>query len=343
MAGGSQDPDSDASPGSGSQGASSDTGDASVTTSDVASIDSSNETSATCPMNHVCVADVPDGWDGPHLFWEAGLDVDQPECPADTYPMEVLPTIQRGFNVPDESCFCTCLENFTCSGSAVDLTLYEDPPAGAEPCPEPPVFDNPLDRLVQQSPACRTGIPSERTNRWWRAPPAEFLGNCSGTSLLRTASFELQTRFCGGVQDVPGCDVGEVCVPRPLEPFDEQVLCVRRVGETLECPPGYPARHQFHQGLIDSRRCSDCGCLAEGDCSGTVQLFAADGCAGSTVVNFEADGECQQVPIFVRSARWLPGSANVQCVADPESPPTLEGMGIAAPTDPVTVCCTLPV
>ncbi len=108
--------------------------------------------------------------------------------------------------------------------------------------------------------------------------------------------------------------------------------CIWQEGD-VDCDvPGFSERTVLHTGIIDDRDCSLCTCDdPSGSCNADVTYRASDTCGLANVGSGQA-GDC----IDVEFAR----GANVQffdtfaCGAS-----TVEAVGEAEPTGPITTCC----
>src|ERR1019366_9094755 len=101
-------------------------------------------------------------------------------------------------------------------------------------------------------------------------------------------SWGLAERGCtySGKSDMPGgCAATAQCVAKPSAPYGGP--CVYQAGD-LKCPSGYPTKHLYYKGTVDSRDCTACTCGAPsgGSCTGSISLYSGPSCGGSLLNSF---------------------------------------------------------
>jgi hypothetical protein len=137
-----------------------------------------------------------------------------------------------------------------------------------------------------------------------------------------------------------GCDVDEVCAPKPDAPL-VPVPCIEQEG-SVDCPTSYPDRSVFHEGFSDTRSCASSGCtcgVAAGQvCETQVALYGTDDCSGQAEGAYPLDGTCHPTGFAVgqvHSGRLVGGPAGGSCPMG--GSPTISGE--ATTLNPHTVCC----
>jgi hypothetical protein len=137
-----------------------------------------------------------------------------------------------------------------------------------------------------------------------------------------------------------GCNVGQVCLPKPDALFGSGV-CIAKDGEN-SCPPGaYTSQHVFYTEAADTRDCTGCSCSAPsgGTCPTTVSLYAdltQDTCT-MKVAEVPA-GSCVALgnnPTVAGRSASAPGApTGATCIASTATP-----KGDAKGVNPRTFCC----
>jgi len=157
-----------------------------------------------------------------------------------------------------------------------------------------------------------------------------------GVPTLPPVTWSEQARICSGAVLGGGCGTGEVCAPRPTDPF-EAAHCIVRTGN-VNCPTGpYSVKTLVYTGIDDTRDCSSCSCEDPTgmSCSGTSEIYPQPGCADTPTIQPHNGTTCamhgtSRSLIFHVSS----GPGVGQC-----SPLGGNATGFAFQTDQVTVCC----
>jgi hypothetical protein len=271
----------------------------------------------------VCVAAAPDGWSGPAAVVADTPDVPEPGCPA---PFPVAQTVAFDELVaPPADCTCDCGSPAT---PICEAEIVVDNSAGC---------GSPTDSWTLTG-SCQTDVDAPG-NQYWRATAGPLTGTCTPQSSeeLVDPEFGQRQTLCAAEQASGACSGADVCAPIPIAPFTADELCIWAAGD-LECPAdlGYDARRLLFREFTDTRRCSECDCSLEGECTGNVYLFGAEGCfdsdflAGTLTIN----GACLQVISAVSEADRNLWDIDASCVEVGGAP---EGAAVGA--DPVTLCC----
>lgn len=278
-----------------------------------------------CPSGHACVEEAPAGWTGPVSV--ARTMAGRPMCEGD-FP-DVSLTAFADLVAPPATCECACDEPSGLACAFPTLQYF----SVSTTCSGSPNSS----WVIDSSCELVSGAPAEH----WRVPsPAVTEGQCSPqvvTDTVMPAEWGATLTACGGTFDATGCEQGALCVRMPAEPFASEV-CIWREGD-VDCPAGsYVDRSVYYTDFSDTRDCSACGCgAAQGQCVGRVRAFQDQTC--TTPINtFTANGMCFQGynTIGVGSARWevTPADITASC-----APTGGDSVGLAAPTEPRTLCC----
>lgn len=281
---------------------------------------------ASCPSSHACVA-VPEGWSGPVLWRESFDPSEDLECP-DAYPL--LEAVGgANLDAPAAECGCECGEA-TGTSCALATTLHywgTDPTCSTgTPVQSYNLFTTVCNDLHATLPA----------NSYFQVVPVEVEGgSCVGqqSAEIEDAVFGKLGSTCGGAEMLEGCDGGEVCAPRA----SGDALCVWQDGDS-DCPDGYDDdRTVVHRTIDDTRSCNECTCGEPRGLCDTASITMFSNVCNPPISSLMATtGECElgSASSVTRSAIFDVGTPNAFCVATPAV-----AVGVATPTDPVTVCC----
>lgn len=280
-----------------------------------------------CPADHRCIAAPPPEWTGPVVLRIDALGAEPPACPSD-YPELVVSGGQEPSDTEfDCECVCGPAESVTCSSAA--LRHYTT--ANCQSAP--------LGTYTIPPPNCVNAFMALPTGSRFVVEPVSVTGGSCNASLneFRGEPFFARTAtVCGGVVDAGTCANEALCVPIPPEPFGT-TTCIVQEGEH-ECPSAYPdASLLYKSDFSDDRRCAGCSCSAPvGTCSGFVQLYPNDTCAGASIATIPATTTCTpgSASYAHEAARWEPSPPSASCL-----PSGGEEMGELTPLGPVTVCC----
>ncbi|WP_434047499.1 MULTISPECIES: hypothetical protein [Sorangium] len=243
----------------------------------------------------VCTTAVPEGWSGYFALFDGAPAMD-PGCPAAFAAGQPF-VGNRGLSAPPARCTCSCgpaqgqrcgdLESIQISVSDAPCgspwvcawDLYRIPGWARDVCAGP-------DGVFGGGAACE---PNDECLATREAHPC--VASVSATPLEATGGscapgpvqVEVATprwtglgRACPAAPPGQGCNLGQVCVPRPGAPF-EGGLCIAKDGDDA-CPPGaYTEKHVFFTEIEDDRGCEDdcaCGEPSSGTCRTTIALYA---------------------------------------------------------------------
>lgn len=351
---GSQDGDT------GTSAANTDVADSSGTTS--GEVDTSGSTGeAACAATHRCVGEIPEGWTGPVALQAVGLN-EVPDCGGDYDDLQ-LDQALGGLTGDDFECGCECsVGNVACEGSARVRVAVPTAVQPGPPCVEFSGAGGVSGSLVTTT--VTAGTPQtygpgvlDYSGAEEHGVEVDMVdvgvgGACTATAseTPTSAAWTERTIACGS-SDVGGaCGDAEVCIPRPLEPYDSDI-CIWADGD-LECPEAYPDRTLRYGDYDDTRDCSACSCGGpDADCSDPSVRVSKEHPTGACETNvfFDApNGGCEFfTPQFDFCASadhfseiaLLPGDLEI----DLDAPCPAQGgnaVGNLTPTDPVTLCCT---
>ena len=252
----------------------------------------------------LCAPYITAGWSAPFIAW-MGAKAAAPPCPV----VNAAAEIYTGFGDPEGSACgaCKCQAPLgsckappavtaaaaSCAGdgSAVAHTSFDPPiswdgtcttanaiPAGKLCGGVPCVQSVTIAPLTLKQGGC---LPIEPTN----VPPPiwkTFVRACALDSFPRT------------------CDAAAgLCAPRP--PNAEFKVCTLRNGNpaTLTCPPTYPDKNVFYDGLAPSCSPCTCGVPTDSTCTGSIWLFENGACGAPPLqaVKINAEGPtCADLP-----------------------------------------------
>ncbi|WP_437916425.1 hypothetical protein WME73_17550 [Sorangium sp. So ce302] len=244
----------------------------------------------------VCTAAVPEGWSGYFALFDGEPAMD-PGCPTE---FAAGPPFvgNRSLSAPPASCTCSCgpAEGQACDPVDGITITVADAPCGSEPhclfplatpgwaaqvCRGPDgVFSDRLTCGPSSNAECSatTGAPCAVSVSV--SPLAASGGECAPSAVQVQRPDPRWTRLgraCAAAEPLGrGCNLGQVCAPKPAAPF-EGGLCIARDGDAA-CPPGpYTERRVFFTDIEDSRGCDDdcaCGAPSGGTCPTTVALYS---------------------------------------------------------------------
>jgi hypothetical protein len=290
--------------------------------------DSTTAAGPACPSTHRCVADVPEGWEGPGMAIWAGSEEDPPECD-DLYPDDGAAGFQD-LVAPQASCGCDCADAV---GAACDTSTTLRYWGTADECNvgSPTQFTL-FGVICNNLPSAFPG------NAYWQVGLIEASGGeCEPIAevMVEDPNWETQVKSCAGAELLDGlCEVGEVCAPEPEVVGAE--LCIWRTGEHA-CPEGYGNPATVYEAVVDARGCQPCSC---GDPVGVcdearVTVFENFNCGVPLANIFAADEECKAgTGVTARAAILDTGDPSTFCAPSDPAP-----VGEATGGDPTTVCC----
>jgi hypothetical protein len=304
-----------------------------------------------------CVTEAPSGWTGYFTLYDGPAAMD-PGCPMD-FPQNSY-TGDGGLNAPPVTCSaCTCSAptGQTCAigpvGMAKGLFISNNNCAAQQTMPSCGYFrDIPADGscfaqlpLPAGSNICADpvnnmcGGGSEPCNVGARVDPATATGgSCTASTQSPTKPPATWTTFghaCGYQGATTGCNVGQVCLPKPAAPYQLGV-CISKPG-TNACPQTFPNQHVYYDSFMDNRDCSACKCSAVigAGCSATVNLYSDAAC--NNLVASVATGTCMDLngnPAI--SGRKATPQFTGSCSADPTGG---QPSGMVVGQNPITYCC----
>lgn len=258
----------------------------SSTTSSTATGSSSSSDGLDCEPDEVCVAAVPDGWDGPFALRTADSPAPDPDCGGD---YSISEDAFGQVLVPGEhTCGCEC--GAATGSSCTNSTVLTNGSNNAQ-C----IFD--LNEWTI-SGSCDND-PSAVGGGFWSAEPFTVTGGSCAPNpsmMVGAASYSTRGVLCSE-PPLPTASCGErgSCAAVPNLPF-ESGLCIVADGD-LECPAEFPGKELFYDGITDNRSCSECTCGSPfGSCTGfSVRLFNQASCGGSPLATISASGVCTEV------------------------------------------------
>jgi predicted small lipoprotein YifL len=309
-----------------------DTQDSDETGSDTDTDDEGVTTSSTgagefCPATHRCVAEVPEGWEGPGTALTAESAAARPACEGPYAEPGAMGF--EGLVAPEATCGCECNEP---TGSECDNSATVRYWGASDTC------DEGASTQVTVFAGVCTNLPSSFPggNNWQIDLVAATGGTCSREELevVEDAAWAQQVVTCGGAEQIGGCASGRTCTPQPEA--EDVPICVWRIGEH-ECPDGWDDARMIYTNVNDTRDCAPCTCSEPMGLCDDVRITMTENfnCNVPIANTFEADGECHAGSgIAVRAAAMATGEANAFC--NPSDPmPVGEAIG----ADPITLCC----
>ena len=277
-----------------------------------------------CRDGAECLA-IPAGWNGPIAAIDALGDAAMPTCEG-AYATAALVGFD-GLAADPAQCECSCAEplDVSCPATA-SLRQYDNnimncaiqQPANIHPigegCSDIPFYDDVSFRL--DVPDLDLAGVSCDPQSAAIVPPTSWTTQVAGCSLAEPPA------LCGG----------GTCVPQTDDPALR--LCVWAEGDVACSGDVFTERQVLHQGVDDSRSCSECECGdPEGSCTASFNLRSGDNCtAGSP--GSAPDGECLPIMTPARSVEMTFDAPAVAC-----APSGGEPGGSATPIDAVTICC----
>jgi hypothetical protein len=174
------------------------------------------------------------------------------------------------------------------------------------------------------------------------APSAVLPGQCvahGGAATPTPVTWEATVLLCGGAEPGQECaDGAGACFPAPDAPFAARV-CVYTEDPDPTCPAGFPDLQRLHQGLSDSRGCTECDCGPEQNavCIGSLLAFGLNQCAtGATAVPTDGATCKSMVGSPFTNLDWTdePRTAGTCPTSGGQPKGELSGEG------DVTLCCT---
>ncbi len=284
----------------------------------------------TCAHN--CVALPPMGWSGPVAVLH-----DAPDDPAATCEgaFDELATIAfASLDAPAATCDCDCDDPEGAACSQVTLENFDNDDVG---CAANPPLDSWTFGL-----SC-SNAPGGAAGSRWRATAEINAGSCDPVETFVVADATWGDRYTScGVEnyETAGCQIGLVCVPTPVAPYDGR-LCVTYDGEQ-ECPQGYgyDERSVYYRDYADDRACESCSCGdVEGECGGSLVLWNPASCSGTPLATLTIGGACvQTLTQGVESGDVMAAGLTPNASADCD-PSDSQATGEAEGIDPVTFCC----
>jgi hypothetical protein len=255
----------------------------------------SGDTACEADGQHVCIAPVPEGWQGPFVLHQAPGGSSLPVCLGaydaliGDYGSELDPS--------ELDCGCSCgpATGIVCSDPGQYCLVNNC----AETC-----FGKPLVTVPQM--AC-TDITWSSLFAQAVFPEPDSPGSSAAATTPTPASpaFLTEWRACAGAQPVAaGCNGDQLCAPSAPSGFD--AICILHSGEVACESPSYPTRHVVHEAFDDTRQCSQCTCgPADSSCGGAIQ-FTFNDCAFSAGEADDCGKMLTDAPPPVTEARYVP-------------------------------------
>ena len=279
-------------------------------------VDVSTTTGASgeCPSTHVCLAQAPEGWQGPVAVQRAAFDRELPkaEPPAcgEAYPTPAAAGFEDLIASP-ATCGCECADpNGVACENSTTLRYW----GASTTC------DSGTPQSVTIFASACNMLPSEFPGggHYTATPLTTVGGACvpSSQASIEPASWTWLSQVCEGatILEEAGCAAGLDCAPLPDSP--DAALCVWQEGEH-ECPTAFEDSRTLYADVDDSRGCETCSCSApNGLCdSAVISLWSGATCLVPAAGVIGANGECDpsNSANTARAASLNGGSPNAFC------------------------------
>ncbi len=210
----------------------------------------------------VCAPDVPASWQPARFVELAGMNTEEPACPAGWgdgmwFGAEPEDTGCTDCGCAPQGGACQAEVTFFASGNCTQPELVSTVPGG---CASPP-----------------SGTSVKSVGVKYKLQP----GDCASTATPKAPTFKQSYFVCRAEAAPAACGA---CVPASTAPFSPRA-CVLRSGASPDdlCPEGYPARYELGTAadLADNRSCVGCSCATPvgGTCqNGSLAMCAATAC-----------------------------------------------------------------
>jgi hypothetical protein len=309
-----------------------------------------------------CVPELAEGWTGYFALFE-GAPGDDPGCSGGFVATDPPPFVGTdGITAPPAACSCSCgpaqgqecgrldsivvtMNDAACgSPSARCVGTLEELPDWDGACKGSGFFPGgALTCGSTASATCSTTTGAPCNVSITVTPLAASGGQCAPSLEVErpNLTWEKLGRACAAAgTQAKGCNVGQVCVPKPSTPFGSGV-CIAKDGDN-PCPAGaYASRHIFYTDAEDTRDCDGCTCSTPsgGTCPTTVSIYSdpsQDTC--TTRVATVPAGSCAPLtdnPTVAGRSASPPGApSGATC-----TPSTATPSGAAKGINPKTFCC----
>ncbi len=271
-----------------------------------------------------CVPAAPTDWQGPVALF-VGTDAAQ-SCAA-AYATAAINGGSAASGAPATCSSCQCTAPSACA-SFLDFRV-----SAANSCGAASACTTPVNAQCTELTSCLTGEPTVSLEA--RLPAGQAGCTASAAApVVPAASWSVRTLACAAPHLGAGCQVSEVCAPRPpATPFLQQ-LCIYKSGD-VACPAEhYTEKRVVATKLSDSRSCAPCSCSVSG-CSYKWQTFDPSDTSCTSPMLTQAGGQCIQISPVSNKLRLGVGISGIpQCAVSGGT-----AQGTVSADDPVTVCC----
>ncbi len=290
---------------------------------------------------------IPAGWSGPLALYTGDYSKSPPAC--DTlYPNAFL-TAYLDPSVP-AGCQCTCggATGVTCGGPQATLYAAASCGSGNAVTLDFSTF-NSGDCVHFTQPADAGAFTSTSANV--TSAVTATGGSCSPNPVVVTKPdpWKLKARGCTPptppTPGASGCTGSSSCVAPAASAFNKGT-CIYKDGD-VACPSPSVFTNKTvvydNTPSSDTRDCSACQCDApSGNCSGKVELWAANGCVGTPDATVTYGGASPQCGPFASTndvfSHFLTDTTQTT-VTCPASPSGGQPTGSVTPANPTTFCC----
>lgn len=308
--------------------------------------DTSGGPSCTAPGLQ-CVPAVPAGWNGP----VTRLDDDDPDIDScgGAYPDSVAGgATDIVAPAPDCDCSCAAPSGGACSPS-IDVRLY-DVTCGTTCNVNYGSCANVTTTLADLGSGTFLDDDWNGIRLWPDAPQVTANPTCEPVSNHVIPELQLShVELCAPAAALEEtCEGDDVCVATPDEPF-AATSCIWTEGAT-QCPAGdYVERDIIYRSVDDTRSCSECSCGGAQNvaCEGQIAVSRSWPNHFELPTMYPADGNCSDR--IAPSGIVILGDVTFAIAYDPPDPTASgcpasggEASGIAAGSQPITLCCLAP-
>jgi hypothetical protein len=230
---------------------------------------------------------------------------------------------------------CTVTQQASCASGTVSVyydTASSRPGTCALPGSVTPLGNSPAG-------ACATDVYKGSYNTYdieYVPPPATGGACTSAGTQSGSVTYAAHDRACAPVSAASAGCVGDACTPSLGGGY---LACIMQAGQAA-CPAG-PLGVQHTVGSGTSLTCSDCGCSATAQCTGTVTLYSDTGCTKNALA-VPADSTCYSIKTLNGGSNYNSAVAAYTYTAitpTTQCSPTGTSSATTTLTGVSTICC----